>query len=336
NAPAVLVACTAATETAPTTSPVHTKAAAQTTDPNLNPAATAPPSPTADPTVTVIIGGDVIEQRYGTDAPFPPLVETLGGVLPLMQTGDVVVFNAEGGLCDPVALSLGTRGTYNFYLTPESLVALNDRLPGDLVLVQANNHTMNFGEACRDHGEGRMAAAGIHVVGAGDDLAAAREPALIEVNGSRIAVLAYAATQIIPYHWHATPDQPGILPMDTDTLAADLAALPPDTFAVVVMHAAFEYTFRPEEGEVRFAEAAVQNGADLVVGHGPHVVQNPVTMDGVPVFYSLGNALMDMCFNDAVKTSQWLSVTIRAGQLVGVSVHPYFAEACMQPLPVGG
>ena len=57
------------------------------------------------------------------------------------------------------------------------------------------------------------------------------------------------------------------------------------------MHAGTEYEREPTSQQKTVAAHAVDMGADLVVGHHPHVVQGYELVDGVPVVYSLGNAV---------------------------------------------
>jgi poly-gamma-glutamate synthesis protein (capsule biosynthesis protein) len=63
---------------------------------------------------------------------------------------------------------------------------------------------------------------------------------------------------------------------------------------VVSVHAGDEYVDTPREGVRRLLRSAVSAGADLVIGHHPHVVQRVEWVDGKPVFFSLGNLLMRM------------------------------------------
>jgi poly-gamma-glutamate synthesis protein (capsule biosynthesis protein) len=285
---------------------------------------------------TIIIGGDVIE--YTVERPdehFVGLVGNMAGLLPMMRGADAVLFNAEAGLCDPYELDLAKRAAFNFYMKPESVLALRDELPGtELILGQANNHTMNFGEECRQHGFDVLKAEGIHLVGAGDTVEEAQAPYRARLGSTEVAVLAYAGTQIIATEYIASNSRPGIYPMREEKLIADLAAIPEEVYTIVFFHAAFEYAYTPNGSEIDFARAAARNGADLVVGHGPHVIQWPTVISGVPVFYSLGNALMDMCLEDVLKSSVWLEVQLSEGRATDIIMHPFYAENCMFPEPL--
>jgi len=70
---------------------------------------------------------------------------------------------------------------------------------------------------------------------------------------------------------------------------------------VVAFHWGEEKSTEPKAYQRTLARAAVESGADLVIGHHPHVVQGIEVVDGIPVFYSLGNAV----FGSYSKTARW-------------------------------
>jgi poly-gamma-glutamate capsule biosynthesis protein CapA/YwtB (metallophosphatase superfamily) len=61
----------------------------------------------------------------------------------------------------------------------------------------------------------------------------------------------------------------------------------------VSMHAGSEYSPRPNSQQLRFAHAAIEAGARVVVGHHPHVVQPWERHGAGAIFYSLGNLVFD-------------------------------------------
>jgi len=62
---------------------------------------------------------------------------------------------------------------------------------------------------------------------------------------------------------------------------------------VVYVHWGSEFLDWPDNRQRQAAEWLVDNGADLIVGHHPHLVQKPERLHGKPVFYSLGNLVFD-------------------------------------------
>ena len=70
------------------------------------------------------------------------------------------------------------------------------------------------------------------------------------------------------------------------------------------VHWGDEYVLSHNRRQKEAAQRFVEAGADIVVGHHPHVVQDIQLIDGVPVFYSLGNYIFDQY--DSVATQEGL------------------------------
>lgn len=161
------------------------------------------------------------------------------------------------------------------------------------VLNLANNHAMDQGlpglldtvELVRAHG--------LVGFGAGRREKDAWEPGIIEVEGIRIGFVGACYSSINDDGSTWLPHVARI--EDKHRLIAAIEGLKERTdFIVATMHAGIEYVpveFGPQQ---LFAKAAVKAGADIVIGAHPHVVQPAVLMDGVWVFYSLGNFIFDM------------------------------------------
>lgn len=79
---------------------------------------------------------------------------------------------------------------------------------------------------------------------------------------------------------------------------------------IVVIHWGTEYKTTHSSTQELLAKVLVDAGADLIVGHHPHVVEDVQVVDGVLVFYSLGNYIFDQYFSDDVQTGLVLSVSL--------------------------
>lgn len=158
------------------------------------------------------------------------------------------------------------------------------------VLSLANNHMMDFGSTGLERTRRLLADHGIQTVGAGSNLAEARLPVILERKGLRVGFLAYS----IPFAGSATPDRPGAAPLKLDLVRHDLADLRPRVDAVVVSaHFGMMYLEHPTPDDMEIARAILRAGANLVVGHHPHVLQGiEETSDGV-IAYSLGEFVFD-------------------------------------------
>ena len=221
---------------------------------------------TAAPAVTITAVGDVALGHAGS-----PLIDPdalFARVRPLLR-GDLVTANLETALSDRSAAKCGDGrdGCYAFRASPDSAGGLHRA--GFTLLNLANNHTRDAGDAGLADTETALASAGLARTGAPGQIS------VVSAHGVRIAVVGFA-----PYPWAADLlDIPGAQHLvRTAAARADLV--------VVQMHAgaegtAYQHVGRGGEtylGERRgdpaaFAHAVIDAGADLVVGHGPHLLR---------------------------------------------------------------
>ena len=215
----------------------------------------------------------------GWDAPFAAL-------RPLLAGADVAFANLEFPVGEASLVQPGRSS--EFWHDPEVCAALVRA--GFRVVSLANNHLMDCGEeglrrtlaACRE--------AGLATIGAGADLAAARAPALLPVPGGRSAWLAYSAATADA----AGTGRPGVAPLDPEMIREDIARWRRQADVLVVsVHWGSMYVDFPPPRVVRVAAALADAGADLVLGHHPHVVQGAEVRGRALVLYSLG----DIAFN---------------------------------------
>lgn len=235
--------------------------------------------------ITLVLGGDVNVQGRATPSTAFERLE------PLLKGADVRFANLEGPLDAAMAEALTSGGI-------------------DVVSC-ANDLTVLTTLPVLDH-------AGIAHCGAGPDLAAAHAPAVLERAGEKVAFLAY--TSLRPYGSHL--DFPGVaqafattayqpdprvaeipgrpplvrttpLPEHLDRLVADVQqAKAAHDHVVVSMHWGLPGA-ELAEYQVAYGRAAIDAGADLVAGHGPHTIQAVEVHRGRPILYSLGNLVFD-------------------------------------------
>jgi poly-gamma-glutamate synthesis protein (capsule biosynthesis protein) len=235
----------------------------------------------ADPAVTLMFGGDVtlskqVKRRLDGD---------WGAALaqfPEARSVDLAMVNLENPITDATTKRSGKR--FNFKAEPESVEAL--RAGGIDIVTLANNHTMDYNRSGLADTLTALDQAEIHAIGAGDDITEARRPKIMEVKGQRIAYFGYYNA-----HWHAaTEGQAGTNPRDNDTLAADIQAVRDQVDWVVVnFHWGEELARYPAPYQREIGRRAIDAGADLVVGHHPHVLQGAEVYKDRAIVYSLGN-----------------------------------------------
>lgn len=250
------------------------------------------------PTIRLAAVGDInfdrspayIMQTTG-DLSYP-----LSLVKPVFDQADYTIANLETALGD-VGEPAAKR--YPFRSPPESAQAL---ALGSVDLVTlANNHAQDYGPEALLQGIDLLHAAGVATVGGGANEAAAYAPHVADINGLRVAFLGYvhvpieASTNFDTQSWTATADAPGLAWADPARVSADVAAIRPDVdLVVVILHSGYEYIEEPSEEQVAAAHAAIDAGADLVVGHHAHILQGIHRYHGGVIAYGLGNFLFNI------------------------------------------
>lgn len=129
---------------------------------------------------------------------------------------------------------------------------------------------------------------GIHAVGAGQNLPEARRPQIFDVKGQRIAYLGYSDSS--PHAVSATAA--GVNVGINKQMEEDIKAIRDQVDWVVVnFNWNRELRAYPEEWQISLAHAAIDHGADLIVGYHPTVTQGAEIYNGRAIVYSLGNSI---------------------------------------------
>jgi poly-gamma-glutamate synthesis protein (capsule biosynthesis protein) len=234
-----------------------------------------------DPKVTLMFSGDValaeeFEATIGKD------YDHAFAAMPEYREADLAMVNLENPLTK-ATIPLPNK-QFNFKSDPESVRVLQK---GGVDLVNlANNHTMDFQEAGLVETMETLDKAGILHVGAGRNETAARRPQIVEVKGQRVAYLGYYGAD-----FHAATDKKaGTNFADEARIAADIKSIRDQVDWVIVnFHWGEELANYPAEWQVDLAHFTIDQGADLIVGHHPHVLQGAEIYKGRPIAYSLGN-----------------------------------------------
>lgn len=254
-------------------------------------------------------------------------------VRPLMETAHIAFLNLESPISD-----IGARNPTKEY-TFRSRPALTEGLvaAGIDVVSLANNHTLDYGSVALHDTVARLDSAGVAHAGAGADASAARAPALLITPAGIVAVLAF--TEIIPGGFEATAEHPGVNPAMPDRkklFAAIATADKKADFVIVSFHWGTEYTGQASEDQRRLAHEAVDAGADLILGHHPHVIQGLELYRNRLIAYSLGDFVFDH-YSRETGEAFVLRVTMPLEGAPSVEVVPvYLSESSGVPAPVTG
>lgn len=245
-----------------------------------------------EPVVHLASVGDIMLDRgLGIVIQNGNLAYPFAQVAPLLQNADITVGNMESALGD---VGMPELKSYPFRAPPAAAEAL--ALGGFDVVSLANNHGMDYGPEALLQALDLLQAQGIAPIGAGANFDAAHAPHLTQVNGLSLAFLGYvnvpveARSAFDTAVWTATEATPGLAWGEPSVIAADVTAVRDQAdLVVVVLHSGYEYIEEPSEQQMAAAHAAIDAGADLVIGHHAHILQGiEFYKDGV-IVYGLGN-----------------------------------------------
>ena len=319
----------------------------------------------------MVVGGDIVLDRgqyymvirrgMGIDFPLDGGYAAVTSRVPeqsaYSETGIIHQFTAE---------RTGGEGAVREYLSGADLTLANLENPvirdavyhpdattftGDLrlmpVLEQAgidgvtlgNNHILDAGTTGLDETMGHLDDAGIAHAGAGMDLAEARRPMIFDLDGMKVGVLSYMGVPSYDWAW-ATRNSPGTAPLLQKMMEQDVKRLRNEVDLVVVSpHWGVEYTATPEPQQVDFAHAAIDAGADVFVGGHAHWPKGIEMYRGKPIYYGVGNFLLDQSWSEETSTGIFAETTLYGDRVVQTRPVPFVMLDRAQPnflTPQGG
>jgi poly-gamma-glutamate synthesis protein (capsule biosynthesis protein) len=289
--------------------------------------------PEKEKPITLIFVGDIMLDRgvewgikkYGQgDWKFPFLK-----IADSLREANILFGNLEGPISDK-GVKVGS--IYSFRADPESIEGL--KFAGFDVLSLANNHIFDYGREAMEDTFLRLEKAGINYIGGGFNENEAYSPILKEVNGStgspqvRIAFLAY--TNLGSPYWSAKGDKSGIAWLTEEKLKEGVKKAKENADLVIVsMHFGDEYKLSSNSEQKYFAHLAIDSGADLVIGHHPHVVQEIEKYKNGYIAYSLGNFVFDQSFSEETMKGLMLKVLVKDDKIkevipIEIKINGYF------------
>lgn len=236
------------------------------------------------------------------------------------------------------------------------------------VLNLANNHAFDQGLDGITTTAHVLDTHGLYHMGTGKTLEEAWTPAIVEKNGIKIGFIgaSYASSN----DGGKTTNTYVARIEDIDRLKSQVSRLKSSVdFVVVTMHAGTEYTITPNEAQIKFAHAAIDAGADIVIGAHPHWVQerelycpgkpsqrttpkqswdilngqlHSITSslaapsppaDCKPIYYSLGNFIFDQDWSEQTKKGLALKITLSK---TGTSSPAFNGAATLNDLQPAG
>lgn len=205
-----------------------------------------------------------------------------------MQSADIFMINNE--FCYSNGGHPLEGKAYTFRANPSYVSYLNE-LGVDFVNL-ANNHVWDYDEEALLDTFDTLDGVNMPYVGAGRNLAEAMRPIYYVANGKKIAIV--SATQIeksYNYTKQATEDGPGVLKtLDPELFVSEIKAANRNAdYVIAVVHWGTEGNASYGEDQTKLAEDFINAGADAIIGGHTHCLQGIEYLNGVPVYYSLGN-----------------------------------------------
>lgn len=271
-----------------------------------------------------ILIGDSSQSRLdkeGYDYPFRALAATLA-------QADLVFGNLEGPITEQTKPLDGGK-EYYYRSRPPAAAALKAAHVGLVNL--ANNHSLDYGDEGLADTMRLLDAAGVRHFGAGKSKKEAIAGEVVELAGIRIGFLGFME-KYGPYgttypHWFAKGSSPGVAELHEKQMREAIGALRPKVDVLIVScHWGKNYA-EVTKTQQKYGHLAVELGADVVIGHHPHVAQGLELHQGVPIVYSVGNFTFGSKGRfdqlDPLLRKSWLAdITVSGGKVTAVDLIP--------------
>lgn len=241
----------------------------------------------------ILVVGDVMLGRYvetlmkknGNDYPFVRIQEKV------LKGHDLVIGNLEGPIDTTHTQTPDSSLLFSFSPAVATILAQQKFSAMSL----ANNHSLDQGAGGIQDSRDALRKAGIDPVGHPQDITVAN--AVIKtIDDTTVAIIAFHATQS------------SFSLDDAITVIQDISLQRPNAFVLVYPHWGTEYQAFSNSRQQALAHAFIDAGADAVLGHHPHVVEEAEVYKDHLIVYSLGNFIFDQYFS--VETQQELAVDI--------------------------
>ncbi|MBT7259786.1 MAG: CapA family protein [Desulfobacula sp.] len=253
---------------------------------------------------------------------FKKIMETLpesvyGDLLPILKSADLSIANLESPLSDrgkPVFKSGAV------FKGEQCHIKALTSVPFDIVTL-ANNHVFDYGiDAFKDTMD-VLKRNNIQWTGAGMSIKEAGKPLVVNVNDTKVAIVNFSEGEDLT----CAGKGPGVMGWDLSRVEETIKTLRPNVdFIIVISHCGIEYIPFPPPYVARAFKKIARAGADIVIGHHPHVPQGIEFYNGIPIIYSLGNFAFYQPTNLYYRKIGYLvNLGLKKDGLVSLELVPY-------------
>ncbi len=288
------------------------------------------PEPEARDAFTLLFAGDImlarsvqkqIEANQDPLYPFLRIADTL-------RSADLTFANLEG----PISARGKNQGSiYSFRFEPVGTKSALQFAGFDVVSI-ANNHIWDWGSEALSDTITHLNEAGIGHAGAGSNYEEANRPFIATVDGTKLALLAY--TNLYPRSLEATSSSMGISSYRLASTSEQIKILKESGQAdlvIVSFHWGVEYESFSTSSQQAIARGLIDSGADLIIGHHPHVVQEIEVYQGKFIVYSLGNFVFDQNLSRITMKGLMVRVTVSDKKIESLEEIPVQLTPTFQP-----
>ncbi len=245
-----------------------------------------------------------------------------------LSKADILFGNLEGPIS---SRGLRVGSIYSFRFSPTSTLALKN-IGFDVVSI-ANNHMLDYQAVALQDTMVNLQKAGIDYVGAGNNETEAFSLKVKEIQGTKIGFLAFE--NLGPVSWKAGIDKTGMAWIGWDDFnkikEIIIQSKKQVDILAVSLHAGVEYQGLPDDFQKAFDKMVIDAGADLVLGHHPHVIEPLEKYSNGWIVYSLGNFIFDQYFSEETMTGGLLRVEIKNKKIDNVVLNKVKLNKYYQP-----
>jgi D-alanyl-D-alanine carboxypeptidase len=222
----------------------------------------------------------------------------------IFKKSDIVFANLEGTASD---LGVDQKNLYSFRMVPEVVPALKGA--GISILSVANNHVGDWGRIAFTDTLARLKENEILYAGAGLNKTEAEMPTIIEKYGMKIGFLGFSDKG--PDNMVAGTDKAGIL-LTSDPNFDEIIknATKQVDYLIVSLHFGEEYQSKHNARQESLAHRVVDDGAKIIIGSHPHVVEDMEVYKNSFIAYSLGNFVFDQSWSQPTMQGMLLEIKL--------------------------
>ncbi|GAB4290750.1 MAG: hypothetical protein Kow0090_03940 [Myxococcota bacterium] len=278
--------------------------------------------------LSVFIGGDTLLgdaakktlEKFGYEYPFAEIGE-------IIEKADIGAANLEAPICDNAPI-LSKPKQYK-YKMPGKVVPILKEAGFDLFFL-ANNHLTDYTHAGLLETIEFLDKADIAAIGAGRNEAEARRGAIIRKGDIVLGVLNYMSYNKHyeeDYDHFADENQSGVAVLTPKGVRRDVKALRKEGAKIILASVHWGSNYAPvDKKQRREARYMAKAGVDVIVGHGSHDWQEFEMVDGVPVFFSVGNLAFGTPGRPHFKWGFPVTLYFSAGGLKKAEIHPVVTQ----------